>query len=149
MDIQNPHMWTGGTACLPQVGPVSVKGSSCPCGENGENSSTNFSTGKCGERPNPYFGRLGKPCPHMGVALDEHFLPTSDLSTPDATYPQIIATYPQISCLDKLFLLSEHPKCGRLFQSSAGEYRIDNGLNPRRVAGDHPGWAQGCSYTHP
>jgi hypothetical protein len=54
-------------------------------------------------RPNPYLGRLAETRPYMGVSFPGDFLGLSDFSTPDATYPQIIATYPQKICLDGIF----------------------------------------------
>jgi hypothetical protein len=37
----------------------------------------------------------------MGVPISEDFLTQPYFSTPNATYPQIIATYPQKNCLDE------------------------------------------------
>jgi hypothetical protein len=61
-----------------------------------DDSSTGFSTGKCGKLANPYLGRLLATHPYMGVLHWGDFPTRGHFSTSDANYPQIIATYPQL-----------------------------------------------------
>jgi hypothetical protein len=79
----------------------------------------NPSTGRSAKtgvfRSNPYLGMLAATRPYMGVPFLGDFLDLGDLSTPNPTYPQIIATYPQIICLDVAFRQNKSPKYGQLF----------------------------------
>jgi hypothetical protein len=88
---------TGGPC--PDVGHISIKRRNYHCGEKRKNLSTAFST-KIDFLPlNPYLGRLIDARPYMGVPSFWKVPVMRNFSTPQGTYPQIIATYPQIGCL--------------------------------------------------
>jgi hypothetical protein len=55
-----------------------------------------LSTGKAIFSSNPHLGEGQKHCPYMGVQSGRYFEPDGDFSTVKPTYPQIIATYPQL-----------------------------------------------------
>jgi hypothetical protein len=55
-----------------------------------------LSTGNAVFSSNPHLGEGQNPCPYMGVLGTGHLVIKSDFSTGDGTYPQIIATYPQL-----------------------------------------------------
>jgi hypothetical protein len=80
-----------------------------PCGQIRGNPSTAFSTRKGVFRPNPYFGRLTGPRPYMGVQLSVNLSRRTDFSTPNAVYPQIIATYPQKNMYGRVFVAKQIP----------------------------------------
>jgi len=54
-----------------------------------------LSVGKAPFSSNPHLGDFPKPHPYLGVRIYRHFQSTLDFSTVKATYPQIIASYPQ------------------------------------------------------
>jgi hypothetical protein len=61
-----------------------------------------LSTGKAVFSSNPHFGEGQNPCPYMGVRGIGHLVIASDFSTGDGTYPQIIASYPQLESFCRL-----------------------------------------------
>jgi hypothetical protein len=83
----------------PDVGARALNGARSPCGEIRGNPSTGLSTSIAAFYLNPYLGRLIRPGPYMGVPISGDFRRGPDFSTPNAIYPQIIASYPQKNCL--------------------------------------------------
>jgi hypothetical protein len=62
-----------------------------------------LSTGNAVFSSNPYLGERQNSCPYMGVRATGHFVIKSDFSTGDGTYPQIIASYPQLESFCRLY----------------------------------------------
>jgi hypothetical protein len=58
--------------------------------------STGLSTEKALFSSNPHLGESQSRLPHMGGMRNVKFQPKADLSTVNAIYPQIIASYPQV-----------------------------------------------------
>jgi hypothetical protein len=86
-----------------------VNGTRPPCGQMRGNPFTGLSTRKGAFRSNPYFGRLAGPRPYMGVLLSVSLPRLTDFSTPNAVYPQIIATYPQKNMYGTVFVAKQIP----------------------------------------
>ena len=98
--IHDPYMWMRSLVSCMDVVPVTVNGTGSPCGEIRGNLSTALSTKKGILKSNPYLGRVIKASPYMGGAHPGIFFVPDNLSTPKGTYPQIIATYPQVPALE-------------------------------------------------
>ena len=95
----HPKIWLYHIARASDVGRDTFNGINHPCGWNRENVSTSLSTENALEAENPYLGRIEGPRPYMGVSKIQLVRQLLYFSTPEGTYPQIIASYPQFTCL--------------------------------------------------
>jgi hypothetical protein len=98
----DPYMWMRSSAACLDVVPDPINGLRCPCEEKRENLSTTISTEIAHLSSNPHFGRHRESHPYVGVPYFGNSLVVPNFSTPKGTYPQIIATYPQVDCLNKI-----------------------------------------------
>lgn len=90
----------------------SLKFGFCNCGKTKEikwNNFDNFSTGLLNI---PFLADKFYIPPYMGVCNEGFFEHMSDLSTLNTVYPQFIASYPQVSLLEKTY---QPPYAGRGF----------------------------------
>lgn len=113
IELEKPQMWDAKPRSGPDVGTDPVNGTSSPCGENRQNSSTGLSTGRAGLPSHLYLGDHAKGWLYLGVWICRYFKSGFDLSTGKGIYPQIIAGYPQFSSLDKGARDQTCPKYGQ------------------------------------
>lgn len=115
IEAEIPCRWDEAGRFTPDVGSVPVIGTSPPCGKKREKSSTRLSTGKGNLQPNPHLGEIQMGRLYVGVWILRDFEDERYFSTAKGIYPQIIASYPHLPCLDKDFRRIPRPKYGSYF----------------------------------